>query len=43
MNNTYIIFKNPKEEFDKILNIKDLSKYALCINNKYKNYKQKDF
>ena len=43
MNNTYIDFKNPEEEFDKMLNIKDPGRYALCINNKYKNYKQKDF
>lgn len=43
MNNTYIDFKNPEEEFNKLLNIKYPWKYALCINNKFKSYKQKNF
>ena len=37
MKDFYIERKNPKEEFNKLLNVKDPGRYILRINDKYKN------
>ena len=43
MDNCYVYIKNPEEEFNKLLSVKDLGEYILRINSNYVKYMDNDF
>lgn len=43
MDNCYVYIKNPEEEFNKLLSVKDTGKYILRINSNYVKYMDNDF
>lgn len=43
MDNCYVYIKNPEEEFNKLLSVKDPREYILRINSNYVKYMDNDF
>lgn len=43
MDNCYVYIKNPEEEFNKLLSVKDPGEYILRINSNYVKYMDNDF
>ena len=43
MDNCYVYIKNPEEEFNKLLSVKDHGEYILRINSNYVKYMDNDF